>query len=152
MPRCKKLRMVDFIPDNRCFIPTNVVGRIIEEVVISIEEIEAIRLSDLENLDQDNCAEKMNISRSTFQRVLNSARSKIADAILNGKVIKIEGGNFTRNICYLKCNDCGNEWTDSYENYMNEFNKCPKCESGNIKCVSVGEFCRRNCRRYRGSF
>jgi predicted DNA-binding protein (UPF0251 family) len=53
----------------------------------------------------------MEVSRPTFQRILISAREKIADSLVNGKTLKIEGGNFTRNICSVKCADCGREWT-----------------------------------------
>ena len=61
---------------------------------MSLEEIEAIRLRDLEHLEQIVCAKKMNISRTTFQRVLASARRKLADSLLAGKALRIEGGNY----------------------------------------------------------
>jgi predicted DNA-binding protein (UPF0251 family) len=76
------------------FKPAGVPLRIQEEVSVSVEEVEAIRLRDLEALGQEQCAQSMNISRPTFQRVLESARTKIADALLNGKAIRIEGGNY----------------------------------------------------------
>lgn len=148
MPRCKKIRMVGFIPENKYFVPVNIAGRTVEEVVVKIEEVEAIRLSDLEGLEQDECAERMNISRATFQRVINSARSKVADALVKGKAIKIEGGNFARNICIVRCGDCGEQWEDVYENFANEKKLCPKCSSGSLKCEPIGEFCRGYCRRY----
>jgi len=59
-----------------------------------VEEIEALRLKDLEMLDQDGCARKMHVSRSTFQRVLTSARRKTADSIVNGKALRIGGGDY----------------------------------------------------------
>jgi predicted DNA-binding protein (UPF0251 family) len=68
--------------------------RELEEVILSVEEFEAVRLKDLEGLEQEQCAKKMNISQPTFHRLVLSARKKIADAIVNGKAIKIEGGNF----------------------------------------------------------
>jgi uncharacterized protein len=68
--------------------------RFLSEVCLSVEEAESIRLKDLEELDQEQCAEHMNISRPTFQRVLASARKKIADALLNGKAVRINGGNY----------------------------------------------------------
>jgi len=61
---------------------------------LTLEEIEAIRLRDLEHLEQVECAAKMNISRPTFQRVLGSARQKVADSLLAGKALRIEGGNY----------------------------------------------------------
>ena len=62
----------------------------LEEVQLLVEEAEAVRLKDLEKLEQAQCAEKMNISQSTFSRLLDSARQKIADALLNSKALKIE--------------------------------------------------------------
>lgn len=66
----------------------------LEENILTIDEFEAVRLKDLEGLDQEECAKKMAISQPTFHRLITSARGKIADAIVNGKAIKIEGGNF----------------------------------------------------------
>lgn len=66
----------------------------LEESVLTIDEFEAIRLKDLQNLEQGECAEKMNISQPTFHRLIISARKTIADAIVNGKAIRIEGGNY----------------------------------------------------------
>lgn len=148
MPRCKKIRMVEFIPENKYFIPVNVVGKTIEEAVINVEEVEAVRLSDLEGFEQDECAEKMNISRATFQRVINSARKKISDALVNGKAIRIEGGSFTRNICTVTCPNCGGQWEDVYENFANEKKLCPKCNRNNLECHPKGEFCKGYCKRY----
>jgi uncharacterized protein len=91
MPRPKKPRTIGYIPDNRCFYPkcSNM-----DEVVITMVELEAIRLSDLMKLDQDTASERMNISRGTFQRIINTARYKMSDALVNGKGIRIEGGEY----------------------------------------------------------
>jgi predicted DNA-binding protein (UPF0251 family) len=94
MPRPLKCRRVAFLPEATYFKPAGIPLRLLDEVILSVEEAEAIRLKDLEGLEQEQGAEKMNISRPTFQRVLASARQKIADALLNGRAIRIEGGNF----------------------------------------------------------
>ena len=94
MSRPPKCRRVAFLPGATYFKPAGIPLRALEEVRLSIEEAEAIRLKDLEELEQEQGAERMNISRPTFQRVLASAREKIADALLHGKAIRIEGGNF----------------------------------------------------------
>ena len=94
MPRPLKCRRVAFLPDATYFKPAGIPLRMLNEVILSVEEAEAVRLKDLEGLEQEAGAERMNISRPTFQRVLASARRKIADALLNGKAIRIEGGNF----------------------------------------------------------
>ena len=94
MPRPVKWRRVSFIPGVTYFKPAGIPMRILDEVCLTVEEAEAIRLKDLEALEQEEGAVKMNVSRPTFQRVLNSARQKVASALLNGKAIRIEGGNF----------------------------------------------------------
>lgn len=91
MPRPIKCRRVDFVPVNSAFYPHLENA---EEVVLRIEEVEAMRLSNYEGMEQDACAESMRISRGTFQRLIYAARKKLADALINGKVIRIEGGNY----------------------------------------------------------
>lgn len=67
--------------------------RILEQVTLTTEEVEALRLKNIEKLDQTTCAEKMGISQSTFQRILAEAYQKISDALVNGKAIKIKKGS-----------------------------------------------------------
>jgi predicted DNA-binding protein (UPF0251 family)/predicted Fe-Mo cluster-binding NifX family protein len=76
------------------FKPAGVPARTLENIVLTFEELEAVRLKDSEGVDQANAASQMNISRATYQRVLGSARQKIADALVNGKAIQIQGGNY----------------------------------------------------------
>ncbi|TEB10749.1 hypothetical protein Psfp_04107 [Pelotomaculum sp. FP] len=152
MARPPKLRRVEFIPNIQHFVPLSIQTNTIGENVLLIEEIEAIRLKDLEKLEQEECAEKMEVSRQTFQRILNNAREKIADSIIKGKAIRIEGGNFTRNICPVRCLDCGKEWKESYENFEKIINgeySCANCRSKKIICLHTNgqKFCRRNCWR-----
>ena len=94
MPRPVKFRRVDFEPNVIYFKPVGVPMSSLEEIVITIEEFEAIRLKDVESMDQIVAAEKMGVSQPTFNRILSSARNKIADALTNGKAIRIEGGNY----------------------------------------------------------
>lgn len=101
MPRKPKCRRVESLPNVTYFKPAGIPLRYLEEVSLSVEEIEAIRLRDIEGFDQEQAAKRMNISRPTFQRILSSSRKKIADALLNGKAIRIGGGNFSLDICKL---------------------------------------------------
>ncbi|MDK2850015.1 MAG: uncharacterized protein PWP03_164 [Candidatus Woesearchaeota archaeon] len=94
MPRPCKRRFVSDIPEVSFFKPAGVRLRDLEEVILTVEEFEAVKLKDFMGLDQVACAEKMNVSQPTFHRILSSARKKLADAIVNGKAIRIEGGNF----------------------------------------------------------
>jgi predicted DNA-binding protein (UPF0251 family) len=94
MPRPQKCRRVAFLPNVTYFKPAGIPLGALGEVMLSLEEAEAIRLKDLEGLEQEESAQRMNISRPTFQRILVSARQKIAGALLYGKAIRIEGGHF----------------------------------------------------------
>lgn len=67
----------------------------LESVGLSVDEFEAIRLKDLEGLEQTAAADSMRISQPTFHRVIEAARKKVADALVNGKAIRIEGGEYT---------------------------------------------------------
>ncbi len=96
MPRPRIQRRIRCHPDATFFKPAGIRMIELEEVILGFDEIEAIRLKDLEGLEQEECAKKMGISQPTFHRALISARKKIADALLNGKAIRIEGGNFKR--------------------------------------------------------
>ncbi len=92
MPRPRRRRRVRFRPDITFFRPEGVKESYLEESILTVDEFEAVRLKDLEGLDQEESAKKMNISQPTFHRLIRSARKKIADAIVKGKAIKIEGG------------------------------------------------------------
>lgn len=155
MARPPKWRKIENIPSVAYFVPSDQECSKVPENILKIEELEAIRLKDLEGLEQGECADKMEVSRPTFQRILLSAREKIADSLVKGKAIHIEGGNFTQNICPVLCMDCGKEWTESFEkltsieggSYM-----CPGCGSKNIVCGHScrGRFGRGNCWRRSG--
>jgi len=86
--------MVEFEPGVTYFKPRAIPLSKLEEVCLGVEEIEALRLEFMEKNDYSDSAKKMNISRSTFSRTLHSAGKKIADALVNGKAIRIEGGPY----------------------------------------------------------
>ena len=94
MPRPRRCRRVWFQPGVTFFKPAGIRLAELGESVLTVDEFEAIRLKDFQNLEQEEAAKKMNISQPTFNRLLLSARKKIADALVNGKAIRIEGGNF----------------------------------------------------------
>ncbi|PKL58487.1 MAG: hypothetical protein CVV34_02025, partial [Methanomicrobiales archaeon HGW-Methanomicrobiales-5] len=89
-----RCRRVGQQPAFTSFGPANAGINTPEEAILSVDEFEAVRLKDLESFDQSECAEMMDISQPTFHRLVVSARRKIADALTNGKTIKIEGGNY----------------------------------------------------------
>lgn len=133
LPRPPKWRRVEFLPEITYFKPAGIPLNQLKEVVMKVEEVEAIRLRDLERLEQEECAEKMGISRATFFRIVNSARSKLTDAIVNGKAIRIEGGNF-RISHSVKCESCGHIWQDTWDADTVKDVECPKCH-GNRWCL-----------------
>jgi predicted DNA-binding protein (UPF0251 family) len=92
MPRPRKPRFVSGYPTLTAFIPEGV--PITGEVFLSVEELEAIRLSDFESLDQESAANLMEVSRQTYGRILAHARSIISEALVTGKALKIEGGDY----------------------------------------------------------
>ena len=94
MPRGSKCRRVAFLPPVKAFNPVGVPLAKMDEVVFKVEEIEAIRLKNHLNLEQEECALMMEVSRPTFQRILTEAYAKVADAFTNGKAIRIEGGSY----------------------------------------------------------
>ena len=153
MARPTKWRKIENVPSVLNFVPSEIETEGLKNT-LKMEELEAIRLKDLEGLEQGECAERMEVSRPTFQRILISAREKIADSLINGKAINVEGGNFTRNICPVKCMDCGKIWMESFENVESIKNgeyACPSCGSLHVACqkASQGRFCRQNCCRHR---
>ena len=92
MPRPFCCRRIAGRPPSSVFKPVGVPMVELEEVVMSLDEFEAMRLADLEALYQEQAAEQMSVSRTTFSRIIESAHRKVADAIVHGKALRIEGG------------------------------------------------------------
>ena len=90
--RRRKNRHIEADHSGVCFKPCGIERVNLQRVVLDEDEMEAIRLSDLEGLYQQECADKMEISRTTFSRLIESARKKIADALLNQKALRINKG------------------------------------------------------------
>ena len=92
MPRPKKLRFVSDYPAIGAFVPqgTPITG----QVMLTVEELEAIRLSDFECMDQETAANFMKVSRQTYGRILTRARGIVSKALVTGKTLKIAGGNY----------------------------------------------------------
>jgi predicted DNA-binding protein (UPF0251 family) len=130
MPRPRKCRRVEFIPGATYFKPAGIPLRLLEEVIVSVEEAEAVRLKDLEGLGQEEAARRMGISRATFQRILAAARQKTAAALLHGRAIKIEGGDFEMTRRRFRCNN-GHEW-DLPSETAAATELCPTCNTESV--------------------
>lgn len=94
MPRPRRCRRVCHHPRNTYFKPAGIGIKDLQEVTLTVDEYEAVRLKDMEGMEQEKAAKQMDISQPTFHRLLTEARKKIAEAIIKGKAIKIEGGHF----------------------------------------------------------
>lgn len=96
------------MPDTTCYRPEGKNTRPDDEVILTLDEFEAIRLADYAGLYQEDAAGRMNVSRQTFGRIVEAARMKIADVLINGKVLRIGGGDVSaENPLYACCNKCG---------------------------------------------
>lgn len=140
MPRPIKCRRVEYFPENTYFIPLGKRKCEVEEITLKIEELEAMRLKDIEELNQEECAERMQVSRQTFQNIIDNARKKVAIALTQGYAIHISGGHYTAGSCRFKCLNCGKV----YEiNYDQERHTCPFCGSNEVVCEKKNRFCHR---------
>jgi predicted DNA-binding protein (UPF0251 family) len=140
MARPTKWRRVAFMPQVTYFKPAGVSARLLEKVALSVEELEAIRLKDVEGLQQEECAERMRISRPTFHRVLESARRKVADALINGKAVRIEGGNFALPRQLFRCRHDGHQWHVPFEAMVSGLPlACPRCDSPSVLPVQPAD-------------
>jgi predicted DNA-binding protein (UPF0251 family) len=93
MPRPIHCRRVGCLPQANFYKPRGIPLAVLQHTTLTVDELEAIRLADLQGLYQEQAAEKMNVSRQTFGRILESAHKKIADALVNGKALLIKGGS-----------------------------------------------------------
>jgi predicted DNA-binding protein (UPF0251 family) len=118
----------------------------LEEVILTVDEFEAIRLADLEGLYQEKAAESMKVSRQTFGRIIESAHKKVADALVRGKALKIEGGEFVMApMRKFTCSDCQHSWEVPYRTGRPQ--NCPSCKSENIHRAGSDMGCGRRAGR-----
>ena len=142
MGRPVKHRQVSILPSVTYFKPVGIPVRCLEEICLSMEEAEAVRLKDIEGIKQEESAEKMKVSRPTFQRVLTSARRKMAHALLKGKAIRIEGGHFDMSPGLFRCKN-GHLWEVPFDSLVDAHPvACPTCEISDIEQLSpLGSEC-----------
>ena len=126
MARPEKDRNVFAPPVYKSFKPTGVRKALLATLLMSLDEYEALRLADYDGLEHSEAADKMSISRPTFTRLVARARQKMAEFIIEGKNLNIEGGaiHFSQN--NVKCLDCGKIYPDelNLDKYI-----CPNCGS-----------------------
>lgn len=109
MPRPCKCRHVGGLPKTSYFKPTGIPLVELEEVTLPVEGLEAIRLADWEGLDMDEASRLMGVSRHTFGRVLRKARRSVAEVLIKGCALRVEGGSYN-----VRGNDPADGSTDTH--------------------------------------
>ena len=127
MVRPKKHRMVAFNPEISYFKPRGIPMRDLSEVRLTVDEREAIRLADFHGMSHEEAGQHMHVSRATFGRIIQRARKVVADALINGKAINVEGGNYKMadQVRTFTCRKCNHRWIEPLGTGRPE--SCPKC-------------------------
>ena len=112
------------MPGCRCFGPSHGPA----EIMLTLDEFEALRLADFEGLYHEQAADRMNVSRQTFGRIVEAARKKLTQALVEGKTLNIEGGPIEMRT--FKCSECQHGWAVPFGTGRPQ--ECPQCKSKNL--------------------
>lgn len=139
MVRPHKERRVEKLPPITHYKPVGIPLHDLEEIILTIEEMEALRLADIEQLDQAGAAASMEISRPTFHRIINLAHQKIAAALWQGQALRVDGGKFRidhdhqNDLRQCLCRTCGHKWAVSHGTGQRCHNLCcPACQKSTV--------------------
>ena len=137
MARPQKDRIVAFNPNVSYFKPRGIPLLELDEVGLTVDERESIRLADLLGLSHEEAGRQMGVSRATFGRIVQRARYAIADALINGKAINVEGGNYrlAENERHFACKGCGHNWAAPLGTGRPE--GCPECAGESFHRIST---------------
>ncbi len=132
MGRNKKNRIVKYNPDVNYFKPRGIPMFDLEEVSLTVDEREALRLADFLGMSHEEAGREMGVSRATFGRIVQNARKIIADAMINGKAIMVEGGNVqvVDDSRRFNCHKCDHQWDEPFGTGRPE--QCPECNDVDI--------------------
>jgi len=135
MVRPQKNRRVAFNPAISYFKPRGIPMMQLEEVRLTVDEREAIRLSDLLGMSHEEAGHCMGVSRATFGRIIQKGRRAIADALINGKAINVAGGNYriVSQTRIFKCKGCNHMWQE--EKGTGRPRRCPQCKQNDLHRV-----------------
>ena len=130
MVRPRKNRLVAFNPDVSYFKPRGIPMIELSEVRLTVDEREAIRLADMQGLSHQEAGGRMGVSRATFGRIIQRARRIVADALISGKAIRVEGGNYqlVTDGRRFHCPDCDHQWEETAGTGRPK--ACPNCGGG----------------------
>lgn len=134
MPRKKRNRRIQMPPVIKGMSVFGVRGRKSNEVILNIEEYETIRLLDYQNMNQEEAATLMDVSRPTLTRIYEEARNKVATAFVEGRDLLFKGGDFYFEKDWYKCNSC----QASFSDYSGDVKNCPVCKS--VQVISLNDF------------
>jgi predicted DNA-binding protein (UPF0251 family) len=135
MVRPKKERVVGVPASLSYFKPGGIPLRQLEESLLTVDELESLRLCDLEQLSHEEAGRRMNVSRATLGRIVREARRKVADALVHAKALRVEGGNYriAEEMRLFVCSDCGRRWEEPFG--TGRPGGCPVCESNQFHRV-----------------
>ena len=138
--RPQKHRFVKFDPDISYFKPRGIPMQNLAEVRLTIDEGEAIRLADLLGLSHEEAGRRMGVSRATFGRIVQKARKTVADALINGKAINIEGGSYKiiMEARIFTCRKCHKKWKEPQGTGRPK--NCPKCNDDDTYRILENEY------------
>lgn len=131
MSRPKQLKQVDLVAFDADHV---------DKVSLGAEESYALYLKDIKGLHQQACAEQMGISRASFQQILDVAHKKVAEALLAGARLKVEGGEFVTSLCQMQCESCGHTYLP---HLLKDKKICPSCHSATVACAHKGTHCHK---------
>jgi len=140
MVRPRKNRFVKFDPEISYFKPRGIPMQNLDEVCLTVDEGEALRLADLLGMSHEEAGRRMGVSRATFGRIIQRARKTVADALINGKAINIEGGNYKviMEARIFKCRKCDNKWEEAQGTGRPK--GCPKCNDDDFYRILEKEY------------
>ena len=149
MPRPRCLRRIACRPSSNLFKPAGIPAAFLEQTVMTLDELEALRLADLLGLYHEAAARQMKVSRQTFGRIIDSAHRKVADVLIHGKSLKLKGGDIEMaGMRTFSCSGCRNTWQLPYGTGRPA--ACPACGSEDIRRTDAGPR-QVGCRRGRNS-
>jgi len=139
MGRPHKERRIEQLPPITYYKPVGVPLLTLEEVILTIDEMEALRLADIEQLNQEAAAKRMEISRPTFHRIISMAHQKISAALWQGHTLRVEGGNFRithrcqTSLRHFTCQTCGHKWALPHGTGQRcQDLSCPACQASTV--------------------
>lgn len=132
MPIETKIKKIYSFPPYSQYKPPRIPMNKLQQIIISLEEFEALKLVDYENQPQRKAALSMDVSQATLNRLLKSARNKIAKGLVNGYALILEGGKNVLPCRIFKCGSCSHQWSPEEQGFPK---KCPICGSEEVSRI-----------------